>query len=99
MFQPQGPVYETPSADKFAPPPPDSRIDDKRHRRLIRVAWLVGIYVAAHWLQLSLKRRGWVTAWAIAVCAYAVLTIVEQRIRKNEGEEKDSYSAPTSITR
>jgi hypothetical protein len=101
MFQPEGPVYENPSADKFAPPPApsDSRSDDKRHRRLIRIVWLVGMYVAAHWLQLSLKKGGWVTAWVIAVFAYAVLTIVEQRIRKGEHDDKDPYSTPTNIMR
>jgi hypothetical protein len=101
MFQPEGHAYENPSAHKFAPPPPppDWRIDDTGHRRLIRIAWLVGIYVAAHWLQLSLKRGGWVTAWAIAVFAYKVVTIVEQRIRKDEREDKDPYSTPTKITR
>ena len=91
MSQPEGPVYENPSADKFAPPPPpsDSRSDDKRHGRLTRIAWFVGIYVAAHWLQLSRKTGGWLTPSRIVVFVYAALTIVEQRTRKDEHDDKD----------
>jgi hypothetical protein len=98
MSQPEGPVYENPSADKFAPPPPpsDSRADDKRLWR--RIAWFVGIYVAAQWLQLSRKTGGWLTPSRTAVIVYAVLSIVEQRIRNGE-HDQDPYSTPTDITR
>ena len=97
---PEGHVYENPSADKFGPPPssPEPPFDGPQWRRLIRIACAIGIYIAGHWLQVSFRSRGWLTAAAIVVFGYA-LRILEQRIRKDEGEDEDPYSPPTHVTR
>ena len=95
MSQPQGPVYENPSADKFEPPARSgSRSDDERRRRRIRTAWVLGIYAAVRFLWPSFRGRGWLTPSLIATFGYGVYTIIEQRMRRD-----DNDPPPTNITR
>jgi hypothetical protein len=94
-------IYENPSADKFGPPrsPSEPTSDRRLWRRLIRATCVIGIYTAAHSLQVSFRGRGWLTIAAIAVFGSGVLDIIEHRIGNDEHEDNDSYRPPTNITR
>ena len=93
------PVYENPSADKFAPPPPpgDTQSHRRLHRRLGRLAFGLAVYFLAHWLHTG-SRDAWLVGFsAVLLFAATVFDYILQL--HGDDEDKDPYSPPTHITR
>jgi hypothetical protein len=92
------PVYDNPSADKFAPPPPaDSRSEGKFRRRLTRVAFLLAVYFLGDWL-LTRSQGAYVAGFS-AFLLFAVSVFDYFLQLHGDEDEKDPYSPPTHITR
>jgi hypothetical protein len=100
MFQPEGPAYENPSADKFGPPsdPTISQPDRKRRRRLARLVFTVVVLAAAYWLKTNVPGHRWFTMFSVIIALGS--SVLDYALRRHDDREggDDPYSPPISIT-